>query len=411
MPRFTIPVNSFRRQYLEVPEELVRLFPTRLEKLPVRAVDDDGNEYVVDLYPSRRLLGGLGELYRYYEPDEDSNVVIAVDTSQPEPIRISFDSRTPVSARGLFVGKRYNMVAARKYELGRDYYFPIVDLLTHVFVCGVTGSGKTVLAKAVIEEAALHGIPSILVDLKGDLSSLAIAPFESSPQDFEEWIEGATTEERKRCAQDAAKRHRQGLEEFGLDVRAGEQFARRVVVRIYTPRSSKGLQMSFGSQFEAPEDPKRMFQQDRETFDDLVASLTNAFIDRLYPGTKRTRIENERNYLYEIVHYAWLHGIDLSGEEGLKSLLRLVQDPPFETIGGLPVDQYINAENRKARLVNKINTLLSGPERMWFLGAPLQIEKLLACEDGRVPVNVINVSHLDHFEDRSFVVADRKSVV
>jgi hypothetical protein len=139
-------------------------------------------------------------------------------------------------------------------------------------------------------------------------------------------------------------------------------FKERVNVKVFTPRSSKGLPLSFASQFAPPDNPSRLFREDRETFDQLVSSPTDAFVDRLYPGVKRQKIENERNYIYEIVHHAWLSGIDLGGEEGLRRLLQLVMNPPFEFIGVLPVTQYIEAENRRARLLNKINTLLSGPE-------------------------------------------------
>ena len=66
-------------------------------------------------------------------------------------------------------------------------------------------------------------------------------------------------------------------------------------------------------------------------------------MDRLYPGTKRTKIENERNYLYELVYYCWLHSVSLEGKEGMLQLLRLAEEPPFTEIGGLPVDDYINA--------------------------------------------------------------------
>ena len=44
----------------------------------------------------------------------------------------------------------------------------------HVAMLGSTGSGKTVAAKILIEEATLNGIPSVIVDPQGDLARLAI---------------------------------------------------------------------------------------------------------------------------------------------------------------------------------------------------------------------------------------------
>ena len=39
---------------------------------------------------------------------------------------------------------------------------------------GSTGSGKTVAAKILIEEATLSGIPSVIIDPQGDLARLAM---------------------------------------------------------------------------------------------------------------------------------------------------------------------------------------------------------------------------------------------
>ena len=51
---------------------------------------------------------------------------------------------------GLFLGRLLEQQSKADVE---DFQFPVEDLPTHVFICGVTGSGKTVLGKAIIEEA------------------------------------------------------------------------------------------------------------------------------------------------------------------------------------------------------------------------------------------------------------------
>src|SRR3977135_430900 len=48
------------------------------------------------------------------------------------------------------------------------------DLVTHAVCVGMTGSGKTGLCLALIEEAAIDGIPAILIDPKGDLANLLL---------------------------------------------------------------------------------------------------------------------------------------------------------------------------------------------------------------------------------------------
>src|SRR5260370_1704755 len=46
------------------------------------------------------------------------------------------------------------------------------DLVTHGIVLGMTGSGKTGLCLAMLEEAAMDGIPVIAIDPKGDIGNL-----------------------------------------------------------------------------------------------------------------------------------------------------------------------------------------------------------------------------------------------
>ena len=53
----------------------------------------------------------------------------------------------------------------QKFEIG-------VDLLRrHGGIFGSTGSGKTVLSKVILEEAALQGIPILAFDPQGDIAS------------------------------------------------------------------------------------------------------------------------------------------------------------------------------------------------------------------------------------------------
>src|SRR3989442_2652967 len=48
------------------------------------------------------------------------------------------------------------------------------SLTKHSVVFGATGSGKTVLCKAIIEEAASRGVPVLAIDPKSDIGCLAI---------------------------------------------------------------------------------------------------------------------------------------------------------------------------------------------------------------------------------------------
>ena len=52
----------------------------------------------------------------------------------------------------------------------------------------MTGSGKTGLCMALLEEAAIDGIPAIVIDPKGDLANLLLTFPDLEPEDFAPWI-------------------------------------------------------------------------------------------------------------------------------------------------------------------------------------------------------------------------------
>ena len=67
------------------------------------------------------------------------------------------------------------------------------SLPKHTTILGGTGSGKTVLAKVMLEELALSGVPSIVIDLQGDLAKLAEKPIEDQRADqdtLDAWRKG-----------------------------------------------------------------------------------------------------------------------------------------------------------------------------------------------------------------------------
>src|SRR5512139_4239747 len=94
------------------------------------------------------------------------------------------------------------------------------DLTTHGVVVGLTGSGKTGLCIGLLEEAALAGIPAIIIDPKGDLTNLLLHFPDLAPQDFQPWIDpemarraGKTLDQ---LAADASTSWREGLREWGM---------------------------------------------------------------------------------------------------------------------------------------------------------------------------------------------------
>ena len=66
------------------------------------------------------------------------------------------------------------MKATLGTENGLEFIYDLEHLKKHFIALGSSGSGKTVLCKAIIEEAMMKGLPAILVDPQGDIASLII---------------------------------------------------------------------------------------------------------------------------------------------------------------------------------------------------------------------------------------------
>jgi DNA helicase HerA-like ATPase len=71
---------------------------------------------------------------------------------------------------------------------GRPVLLEAADLTTHAVCVGMTGSGKTGLGIGLLEEAALDGIPAIVIDPKGDLTNLLLTFPELRPADLAPWL-------------------------------------------------------------------------------------------------------------------------------------------------------------------------------------------------------------------------------
>jgi len=61
-------------------------------------------------------------------------------------------------------------------EGGEVLRLPAAHLVTHGVVVGMTGSGKTGLVTVLLEEALGAGVPTIVIDVKGDLPNLLLGP-------------------------------------------------------------------------------------------------------------------------------------------------------------------------------------------------------------------------------------------
>ncbi|MBN8284647.1 DUF87 domain-containing protein [Zoogloea sp.] len=85
-----------------------------------------------------------------------------------------------------YMGRSYDIEAG---QCGTDpVLYDSKDLNTHAVIVGMTGSGKTGLGITMLEEAAIDGIPSIVIDPKGDLGNLLLTFPDLSAAAFRPWI-------------------------------------------------------------------------------------------------------------------------------------------------------------------------------------------------------------------------------
>jgi hypothetical protein len=297
-----------------------------------------------------------------------------------------------------YMGKLFDP-AAGKVTGGPLQYDPD-DLTTHGVVVGMTGSGKTGLCIGLMEEAALQGIPAILIDPKGDLTNLLLHFPDLAPQDFQPWLDpelarraGKSLEQ---TATDAALAWRNGLSEWGigreriLALKNAAQFA------VYTPGSDAGIPVSVLSSLAAP---GLDWASNREVLTERIASTVTAILglvgfDDIDPLRSREHI-----LLANIFQSAWSQNKSLD----LTELILQIQTPPFDKLGAFPVDAFFPPKERMA-LALQLNNILAAPSfELWRVGQPLDIPALLYAPDGRPRHSVFYLAHLSDSERMFFV--------
>jgi len=276
------------------------------------------------------------------------------------------------------------------------------DLTTHAAIVGMTGSGKTGLGVALLEEAALDGVPALVIDPKGDLANLLLTFPELAPGDFLPWVreeeaarKGVT---REALAASEATKWRQGLAAWGQDGERIRRLREAAEVALYTPGSELARPISILASFAAP--PSALLD-DADLFRDRVetaatsllglAGLTGAGADPL-----RSR---EHILVATLLAEAWKagRGYDLPG------LIADLQKPPLAKVGVLDLETFYPARER-FELALRINNLLAAPGfDVWMRGEPLEVGRLLRGASGKPRLAVISLSHLSDGERMFFV--------
>src|SRR5580765_4894654 len=145
-----------------------------------------------------------------------------------------------------YLGREYDL--ERKQPKEKLLLYDSKDLVTHAVCVGMTGSGKTGLCLALIEEAAIDGVPAILIDPKGDLTNLLLTFPNLSPEDFAPWVNEDDARRAGRSpadfAADQAALWKKGLAEWGEDGARIKRLRDAAEFRLYTPGSLAGTPVS-----------------------------------------------------------------------------------------------------------------------------------------------------------------------
>ena len=227
-------------------------------------------------------------------------------------------------------------------------------LQKHLLALGGSGSGKTVLVKTLIEEAALRNIPSIVVDLQGDLSALSLA----------------------------AGFHEVG--EKGLTQKQVDAYA-EVPVRIYTPGATLGIPLKV-SPFFNPDN--------KEEEHALVGVIVSSLLTILgyKPGTDAERTASA--VLTLCLKEAWSKRRKVESLDALLDELKL-QEKRLK-------QKTMSSASEFNKLLKKLTTTTFGTAHMLLShGIPLRIEEFLKHKN---QVSVIYVNHLANQREKDFFI-------
>ena len=296
-----------------------------------------------------------------------------------------------------YLGREYDIRAKQ----ARDHaiLYDSKDLVTHAVCVGMTGSGKTGLCVALVEEAAIDGLPVIAIDPKGDLTNLLLTFPRLAAEDFEPWVnpddarvKGVSVRE---YAQQQAEMWKKGLAGWGEDGQRIQRLRDAAEFAIYTPGSTAGIPVSILKSFAAP---PPAIAEDAELAGDRLKTTVTSLLALAGIEADPTR-SREHILVSAILAQAWKAGQDLD----LASLVQRVQSPPLTRVGVLDLESFYPAPDRFA-LAMQLNNLLAAPGfETWLQGEAIDLDRLLYTSSGKPRVCIFSIAHLGDAERMFFV--------
>jgi hypothetical protein len=296
-----------------------------------------------------------------------------------------------------YLGRRYD--AELGEALAETILYDAKDLTTHALCVGMTGSGKTGLCVSLLEEAAIDGIPAIVIDPKGDLGNLLLNFPRLQPADFLPWIDPAQASRKGMSVDEYAAKTahtwKEGLAQWGQDGARVKRVRDSADLAIYTPGSTAGLQLNLLRSFSAPE---ASLIEDSDAFRERVSATVSGLLALVGVAADPVR-SREHILLANLLDRAWREGRDLD----LSALIAEVQSPPLERVGVMDLETFYPGEDR-FELSMTLNNLMASPGfAAWMEGEPLEIPQLLWTEEGRPRIAILSIAHMSDAERMFFV--------
>jgi hypothetical protein len=296
-----------------------------------------------------------------------------------------------------YLGRPYDL-AAKQAKPGWLLY-DSKDLVTHAVCVGMTGSGKTGLCIGLLEEAAIDGIPALIIDPKGDLANLMLNFPQLRGEDFAPWVNEDDARKKGLSSTDYATQQadmwKKGLGDWGQSRERIQKLRDAADVVVYTPGSNAGLPVSILKSFAAPSheilgDPEML----RERISTTVTSLLG------FIGVEADPIKSREYILLStIIGHTWKAGQDLN----LTTLIQQIQTPPVAKIGVLDLDSFYPSKERFA-LAMQLNNLLASPGfSAWLEGDALDVGQMLHSPGGKPRLAIFSIAHLNDAERMFFV--------
>jgi hypothetical protein len=296
-----------------------------------------------------------------------------------------------------YLGRQYDL-AARK-QSPAPLVYESRDLVTHAVCVGMTGSGKTGLCLSLLEEAAMDGIPALIIDPKGDLGNLLLTFPDLQPADFRPWINEDDARRKAMSADDFAGQQadlwKTGLANWEQDGARIRTLRANCDMAIYTPGSDAGIPISVLRSFEAP---AAAVMEDRELFRERISATATALLGLL--GIDADPIQSREHILLSnLFDQAWRAGRNLD----IAALIHDVQTPPMQKVGVLDMEAFFPSKDR-FQLAMAMNNLLASPGfEAWLTGEALDIQSLLYTAEGKPRLSIISIAHLNDSERMFFV--------